>query len=249
MIFPKNPVAGTIYPYGSSPPSGSFRVTSPFGYRDLNGDGDKLDFGEFHDAIDLGNKACGAPVFAAADGYVTGAGVDDFDGAHYVIVRHGNWRTHYWHLDAVLVQKGWTVKAGQQIGTVGRTGSTTACHLHFAVMEQTSTGVWKARDPWPLLLQNVTAWLPNPGTNIRKTAGSGSTPGGLFGSVVDAATDYIRRTDGVNLGPALAKRPFGGFVVGASYMVGGVAGNLWGMVKIDGAWRFVARPLLRTSAS
>jgi len=250
MIYlARNPVPGTIHPLGWVRPTTSndeFRLTSPYGYRDLNGDGDTLDFGEFHTGIDMGNKRCGYPVLAAAAGKVYQVGVDK-KGANFVRIEHPNgMRTFYWHLATVSIGLV-AVAAGKQIGTHGSTGFSGGCHLHFELWLKTASGTWVRVDPWQYLLQNITAWIPGVGSNIRKTAGTASSIGALYGSIADASIDYIRRADGANMGPAGKPRPFGGVTAGAPYTIGGVAGTEWGQILIDGAMRFVAKPLLRTS--
>ncbi|MBS3177760.1 MULTISPECIES: M23 family metallopeptidase [unclassified Pseudoclavibacter] len=91
--------------------------------------------GEFEDhrALDIGAPA-GTPVYAAADGIVDvaladGAGGDTRSGNH-VWIRHENWLTGYFHLQAApLVNEGQTVKRGDLIGYVGSTGNGGGEHL------------------------------------------------------------------------------------------------------------------------
>ena len=42
--------------------------------------------------------------------------------------------TVYYHLQTILVKPGQEVLPGDQIGTMGKTGITTGCHLHFGVI-------------------------------------------------------------------------------------------------------------------
>lgn len=89
--------------------------------------------GRFNDGINIAAIA-GAPVRAAADGAVAyaGNGVAAFGGL--ILVRHaGGWLTAYAHLDALLVAKGDTVRAGQTIARAGATGEVDAPQLHFEV--------------------------------------------------------------------------------------------------------------------
>lgn len=73
----------------------------------------------------------GDPVFAAFDGQVV------LSGTHYgyglcVVIRHSNgFETLYSHQSKNSVRVGDWVKAGQQIGIVGRTGRATTEHCHF----------------------------------------------------------------------------------------------------------------------
>ena len=48
------------------------------------------------------------------------------------IINHGQGvYTGYWHQSSILVHPGDQVEAGQQIGTIGNTGLSTAAHLHW----------------------------------------------------------------------------------------------------------------------
>lgn len=97
----------------------------------------------------------GAPVLAAAAGTVVEAVDDQSDqlpgppqgitpgtaGGNHVTedIGDGRW-VFYAHLrpGTVAVRPGETLRAGQQIGEVGNTGSSTAPHLHFQVMDRPS---------------------------------------------------------------------------------------------------------------
>ena len=59
--------------------------------------------------------------------------------ANYIVVDNGNgWQTIYYHLmtDSIAVKVGQTVVAGQPLGLVGSSGSSTDPHLHFEVHQQ-----------------------------------------------------------------------------------------------------------------
>lgn len=94
------------------------RVISPFGGR------------RRHAGTDL-KSSVGEPIYAAFDGEVT------LSGTHYgyglcIVVKHANGlETLYSHQSKNLVKKGDWVKAGQEIGVVGRTGRATTEHCHF----------------------------------------------------------------------------------------------------------------------
>lgn len=90
-----------------------------------------------HDGIDI-DTANGAINGQAADsiggGKVTEVGYDENGYGNYVVVDHGNGYTSlYGHLQKATVKQGDTVSAGQQVGVIGSTGSSTAPHLHLRV--------------------------------------------------------------------------------------------------------------------
>ena len=103
-----------------------------------------------HDGIDitLANfKAmdAGVPILAAASGTVTEVADGNFDRNqatnslpwNYVRVDHGNgWSTVYGHAmqNSITVKVGDVVSAGNTLGYIGSSGSSTAAHLHFAVL-------------------------------------------------------------------------------------------------------------------
>lgn len=87
-------------------------------------------FDRYHTGADLGGPT-GTPIYAPADGIVVDAGLLDVRG-YMTIIDHG-WGvyTGYWHQSSILVEPGETVTRGQQIGTIGNTGLSTAAHLHW----------------------------------------------------------------------------------------------------------------------
>ena len=75
--------------------------------------------------------AIGTPILAAGDGKVIRAGYDKFNG-HHVFIKHGEkYTTKYLHFKKRAVKKGDTVKQGQTIGYLGRSGMVTGAHLHY----------------------------------------------------------------------------------------------------------------------
>lgn len=103
------------------------RITSPFGYRRLQGW-----IREFHHGIDIAGPY-NSPVVSTADGQVTFTGWKGAFG-RVVIIDHG-WglTTMYGHLASTLVKPGQKVKKGQTIGRMGNTGRSTGTHLHYQV--------------------------------------------------------------------------------------------------------------------
>ncbi|RIQ32541.1 M23 family metallopeptidase [Jiangella rhizosphaerae] len=123
------------------PPSGdgvfqrpsSGRVTSPYGMRVHPVTG----VYKLHSGTDFG-ASCGSPVYAAYPGTVESTG---YEGAYgnRIEISHGeidgmDVTTTYSHLSAFSSSSGQTVAAGDLIGRVGTTGSSTGCHLHFEVL-------------------------------------------------------------------------------------------------------------------
>ena len=95
-------------------------ITSEFGIRN----------GRPHKGIDI-SASVGEPIYAALDGKVAYVGTQRGYG-NVIILEHDNYvMTVYAHNESNLVRLGETVKKGQPIGTLGKTGSTTGPHLHF----------------------------------------------------------------------------------------------------------------------
>lgn len=251
------PVRDTIHALGWRRPAGNldFKVTQSFGCTGVVQERAFGDCAHFHRAIDLGNTRCGADVLAAQDGVVHFAGRDGYDGAIGVVIDHGNgWWTGYWHLSAEATSVGAHVTKGQKIGTVGSTGNSTACHLHFLVKAEVPAGatvsqvlgdhVGKWIDPWPHLEQNVTVRPNAAGVNIRRDAQLGA----VYAQTHDDG--HIRRaSDHADLGTTSTWRRWGGTVSGATYTVNGRSSNRWERIWIDGAYRFIASLLATKSAS
>ena len=121
-------------PYIESVPSGwpikDSRITCPYGYRTnpITGKGK-----EFHYGIDFAAKykqelyatASGTVI---SSGYVTGYG-------YTIVIDHGyGYSTRYAHCTKLLFKKGETVSKGDCIALAGRTGRSTAVHLHYEVL-------------------------------------------------------------------------------------------------------------------
>jgi len=100
-----------------------------------------------HSGIDIPGDI-GTPIMATGDGKVIYAGQGVYRGGNEIhddpygkaIVIEHSFRyqgealfTLYAHLDEIQVSVGDTVKSGQQIGLMGKTGKTTGPHLHFEV--------------------------------------------------------------------------------------------------------------------
>ena len=120
------PVVGAVVTQGFGPTSAPFEPPG-FGYP------------HFHTGIDLA-APMGTPVRAANDGLVEVAGtmVDALGipvgyGNYVKVAVGGSEEEIYGHLSAISVAPNQIVRAGQPIGAVGSTGSSTGPHLHFEV--------------------------------------------------------------------------------------------------------------------
>ncbi|MBN2776848.1 MAG: M23 family metallopeptidase [Bacteroidales bacterium] len=109
------------------------RIGSFFGYRPHP----ILGVVHMHKGLDLVAPQ-GTPVYASGDGLIvdiernnTGSGY-----GNSIIVDHGvnGLSSRYAHLYTINVKKGQKVKRGEQIGTVGSTGLSTAPHLHYEIL-------------------------------------------------------------------------------------------------------------------
>lgn len=114
------------------------RVSSSFGAREAPTEGASTE----HAGEDIAAPV-GTPIYAALAGTVSFAGKRGGYGNLIIIAHPDGTFTRYAHCDTILVSKGQVVEAGEQIGTVGKSGNVTGPHLHFEV--RTSTGA--AVDP------------------------------------------------------------------------------------------------------
>jgi murein DD-endopeptidase MepM/ murein hydrolase activator NlpD len=125
--------AGTFHLYGHF-----FPVRGPHGVRGPIGDfGAPRNGGRTHKGFDV-TAACGTKLVSVRAGRVLRSGYDPvLDGNFVVIHGDGEDRSYlYAHMrHPSLVKHGDTVRTGQQVGVVGKTGNarTVGCHLHFEV--------------------------------------------------------------------------------------------------------------------
>ncbi|WP_206605671.1 peptidoglycan DD-metalloendopeptidase family protein [Pelagibaculum spongiae] len=83
-----------------------------------------------HRGIDYAARI-GTPIVAAGDGKVIKSSYNRLNG-NYVFIRHGSkYTTKYLHMNKRKVRTGQSIRQGQLIGTVGRTGRVTGPHLHY----------------------------------------------------------------------------------------------------------------------
>lgn len=97
-----------------------------------------LNWGKLHpkNAVDIA-ASCGNDILAAADGLIIDLANSGWNSGYgkYIKIEHlNNVKTFYAHLNSLNVSIGDYVKQGQKIGTVGQTGESTGCHLHFEVL-------------------------------------------------------------------------------------------------------------------
>lgn len=103
-------------------------ISSGFGYRSDPFTG----AGAFHAGLDF-KGPIGAPIYAAAAGTISFAGVRQGYG-NCIEIDHGNGlMTRYAHMLRFGAALGQAVSAGAVIGAIGNTGRSTGPHLHFEV--------------------------------------------------------------------------------------------------------------------
>ena len=103
-------------------------ISSGFGYRSDPFTGT----GAFHAGLDF-RGPIGAPIYAAAKGVISFAGLRSGYG-NCIEIDHGNGLlTRYAHMSAFRAVIGQFVSPGDVIGAIGSTGRSTGPHLHFEV--------------------------------------------------------------------------------------------------------------------
>lgn len=111
-------------------PIDSWKITSHFGVR-IHPISGKI---KQHTGIDLSART-GTPVKAAANGIISQAGIYSGYGKYISINHMSNLKTNYGHLSIIAVKKGQFVKQGDIIGYSGSSGTATAPHLHYEVVQ------------------------------------------------------------------------------------------------------------------
>jgi len=105
------------------------RFSSPYGYRIHPVYGDW----RFHSGVDLAAPS-GTPIIASRSGVVKTA-TYNWSAGYYVAIDHQDgFETRYMHMTHYIVGVGDHVTAGQVIGYMGSTGTSTGSHLHFSVL-------------------------------------------------------------------------------------------------------------------
>ncbi len=91
---------------------------------------------KMHTGIDF-SAPKGTPIQATGDGTVIKVEHKRTGYGNSVVIDHGyGYKTRYAHMQRVDVKVGQKVKKGQQIGTVGSTGTSTAPHCHYEVIKK-----------------------------------------------------------------------------------------------------------------
>lgn len=116
------------------PVPSSHNVTSGFGYRIHPITGRH----HLHTGIDIA-ASCGASIVASKEGVVIISGYGSSYGNYVALAHADGTRTLYAHMSARAVSAGNTVSQGQNIGSVGSTGSSTGNHCHFEVWTGSSS--------------------------------------------------------------------------------------------------------------
>ena len=119
------------------------KLSSPFGQRS----------GSFHEGLDIRAEE-GSQVLAAHAGKVAYVGNEWQGYGNMVVVLGHGYCTVYAHNNRNLVDEGDLVEAGQQIATVGMTGTASGPHVHFEVRVDRENGFKSAIDPLALRIRN-----------------------------------------------------------------------------------------------
>ncbi|MCD4817334.1 MAG: M23 family metallopeptidase [Candidatus Cloacimonetes bacterium] len=99
----------------------------------------------FHYGLDIANNK-NTCIYATADGVVANTRRKKNLGKYVKLKHKFGYETKYAHLQKIIVKHGQTVKRGEIIGYMGRTGRTTGTHLHYEVLRY-----GKYRNPYKYL--------------------------------------------------------------------------------------------------
>lgn len=113
----------------TNPIGGNYKVTSGFGPRKSPTAGASTN----HKGIDLA-APLNTPILAAKAGTVSISKDEATGYGKWIEIKHDDGtKSRYGHLNSRAVQVGAKVAAGQEIGKMGSTGTSTGSHLHFEV--------------------------------------------------------------------------------------------------------------------
>jgi murein DD-endopeptidase MepM/ murein hydrolase activator NlpD len=188
--------------------------------------------GAFHQAMDIGNYFTGDKLYAPFPGRLINR--RDPNGALIVEIRASDGTLFgAAHLSRFAQTSGIMVGRGWLIGYVGNTGLSTSAHAH----------VWVERngqllDPWNQLVQSRRARLNGFPINIRNQP---STSGTIYATSQGSG---IYTPKGVRIGPWDMPISSGWhWVRGGTHGIGAYPSD-WRKLWLNGAYRYVARPLM-----
>lgn len=116
---------GAVWGWPTNTP---YVITSHYGWR----------WGTLHDGTDISGTGYNSPIYASLDGLVVSAqygGMAGSSAGYNVVIQHNNgYYTLYAHMAGMpSVRVGQYVTRGQRIGGMGKSGTATGTHLHFAL--------------------------------------------------------------------------------------------------------------------
>ncbi|MDH0030135.1 MULTISPECIES: peptidoglycan DD-metalloendopeptidase family protein [unclassified Acinetobacter] len=121
-----NPSTWTIFPEFIRPTAGKF--SNSFGKKRFFNGEERAP----HSGLDI-PAPVGQKVIAPADGIVVQTGNYFFNG-NTVLIDHGQGLiSMFCHLSKINVEKGQSIRQGEQLGLVGNTGRVTGAHLHWGM--------------------------------------------------------------------------------------------------------------------
>lgn len=109
-------------------PTKILRYTSLFGPRD----------GELHRGADIGAEkrlVCGDEIISTADGIIRVKDPCTTTYGNCIVTEHDGWCDLDAHLQDFNIHVGQAVRAGDIIGHMGKTGSSTGAHLHYEIRD------------------------------------------------------------------------------------------------------------------
>ena len=147
---PKRPTAEINRLRAAAPPEMMSLPNPVRGHRFQDTWGAGRSGGRTHEGVDIFAKK-GTPVRSTTDGIVIRVGSNKLGGKIVGIQGAGAWH-YYAHLNSRKVKLYETVRAGQKIGTVGKSGNAkhTPPHLHYGIYPTVGGAV----NPYPLIDQN-----------------------------------------------------------------------------------------------